>query len=674
MSELIKKKVEKLRDQINHHNYRYHALDDPEISDSEYDRLMRDLQSLESQYPNLVSSNSPTQRVGSIPISKFKTVQHELQMLSLENSFTLEELKDFHKRNLDRLREENHSKISYAAEPKLDGVAVSLIYENGSLIRAATRGDGSNGEDVTHNVRTIKSIPLKLIGDNYPSKIEIRGEIFMPIDGFISYNELAKKSGEKVFVNPRNAAAGSIRQLDPKLTANRPLDMYAYAIGITNSNTLPSYHSEIINLIHSWGIKVCPDRQVVKDIYECHDYFKKISKQRNNLGYEIDGVVFKVNNLDLQKEIGFVSRAPRWAIAHKFPAQEEVTRVEDIKFQIGRTGAVTPVAKLKPVFVSGVTVSNATLHNIEELNRKDVRVNDSVVVRRAGDVIPEVVKVLLEKRPKDTAPIKLPDACPVCGSVIEQIIGETVVRCSGNLICSAQIAESLKHFVSRRAFDIEGFGAKIIEQLVASGRLKAPDDIFTLKKDELITFERIGDKSAENLINSINASKSITLSKFLYSLGIREVGETTSNNIAGYYGKLSNIISATEEDMLNIPDVGPIVASRIRSFFCEVENLSLIKRLCDNGVNWSETNPLTHQIKGPLQGMVFVLTGTLPTLSREEIKKIIHDAGGKVSSSLSKKTDYLVAGDKAGSKLSKAENLDINILTEKDFMKLNLNL
>ena len=670
MSELIKKKVEKLRDQINHHNYRYHALDDPEISDSEYDRLMRDLQSLESQYPNLVSSNSPTQRVGSVPISKFKTVQHELQMLSLENSFTLEELKDFHKRNLDRLREENHSKISYAAEPKLDGVAVSLIYENGTLIRAATRGDGSNGEDVTHNVRTIKSIPLKLIGDNYPSKIEIRGEIFMPIDGFISYNELAKKSGEKVFVNPRNAAAGSIRQLDPKLTANRPLDMYAYAIGITNSNTLPSYHSEIINLIHSWGIKVCPDRKVVKDIYECHDYFKKISKQRNNLGYEIDGVVFKVNNLDLQKEIGFVSRAPRWAIAHKFPAQEEVTRVEDIKFQIGRTGAVTPVAKLKPVFVGGVTVSNATLHNIEELNRKDVRVNDSVVVRRAGDVIPEVVKVLLEKRPKDTAPIKLPDVCPVCGSVIEQIIGETVVRCSGNLICSAQIAESLKHFVSRRAFDIEGFGAKIIEQLVASGRLKAPDDIFTLKKDELITFERIGDKSAENLINSINASKSITLSKFLYSLGIREVGETTSNNIAGYYGKLANIISATEEDMLNIPDVGPIVASRIRSFFCEVENLSLIKRLRDNGVNWSETDPLTHQIKGPLQGMVFVLTGTLPTLSREEIKKIIHDAGGRVSSSLSKKTDYLIAGDKAGSKLSKAENLDINILTEKDFMKL----
>tara|TARA_B100001057_G_C22870019_1_gene958313 strand:+ start:4571 stop:6586 length:2016 start_codon:yes stop_codon:yes gene_type:complete len=670
VSELIKKKVEKLRDQINHHNYRYHALDDPEISDSEYDRLMRDLQSLESQYPNLVSSNSPTQRVGSVPISKFKTVQHELQMLSLENSFTLEELKDFHKRNLDRLREENHSKISYAAEPKLDGVAVSLIYENGTLIRAATRGDGSNGEDVTHNVRTIKSIPLKLIGDNYPSKIEIRGEIFMPIDGFISYNELAKKSGEKVFVNPRNAAAGSIRQLDPKLTANRPLDMYAYAIGITNSNTLPSYHSEIINLIHSWGIKVCPDRKVVKDIYECHDYFKKISKQRNNLGYEIDGVVFKVNNLDLQKEIGFVSRAPRWAIAHKFPAQEEVTRVEDIKFQIGRTGAVTPVAKLKPVFVGGVTVSNATLHNIEELNRKDVRVNDSVVVRRAGDVIPEVVKVLLEKRPKDTAPIKLPDVCPVCGSVIEQIIGETVVRCSGNLICSAQIAESLKHFVSRRAFDIEGFGAKIIEQLVASGRLKAPDDIFTLKKDELITFERIGDKSAENLINSINASKSITLSKFLYSLGIREVGETTSNNIAGYYGKLANIISATEEDMLNIPDVGPIVASRIRSFFCEVENLSLIKRLRDNGVNWSETDPLTHQIKGPLQGMVFVLTGTLPTLSREEIKKIIHDAGGRVSSSLSKKTDYLIAGDKAGSKLSKAENLDINILTEKDFMKL----
>ena len=496
MSELIKKKVEKLRDQINHHNYRYHALDDPEISDSEYDRLMRDLQSLESQYPKLVSSDSPTQRVGSIPISKFKTVQHELQMLSLENSFTLEELKDFHKRNLDRLREENHSKISYAAEPKLDGVAVSLIYENGSLIRAATRGDGSNGEDVTHNVRTIKSIPLKLIGNNYPSKIEIRGEIFMPIDGFISYNELAKKSGEKVFVNPRNAAAGSIRQLDPKLTANRPLDMYAYAIGITNSNTLPSYHSEIINLIHSWGIKVCPDRQVVKDIYECHDYFKKISKQRNNLGYEIDGVVFKVNNLDLQKEIGFVSRAPRWAIAHKFPAQEEITIVEDIKFQIGRTGAVTPVAKLKPVFVSGVTVSNATLHNIEELNRKDVRVKDSVVVRRAGDVIPEVVKVLLEKRPKDTTPVKLPDVCPVCGSVIEQIIGETAVRCSGNLICSAQIAESLKHFVSRRAFDIEGFGAKIIEQLVASGRLKAPDDIFTLKKDELITFERIGSKSA----------------------------------------------------------------------------------------------------------------------------------------------------------------------------------
>ncbi len=670
MSEPIKKKVEKLRNQINHHNYCYHALDNPEISDSEFDQLMRDLQSLESHYPNLITSDSPTQRVGSAPISKFKTVRHGLPMLSLENSFTLEELNDFHKRNLDRLSQANSSKLTYAAEPKLDGVAVSLIYENGSLIRAATRGDGTTGEDVTHNIRTIKSIPLKLIGNNFPSIIEIRGEIFMPITGFNAYNELAKISGEKVFANPRNAAAGSIRQLDPRLTAQRPLDMYAYAIGVTNSDTLPINHSEIINLIQSWGIKVCPDRQVLKNINECHEYFKKISKQRENLGYEIDGVVFKVNNLSLQKKIGYVSRAPRWAIAHKFPAQEEITKVENIKFQIGRTGAVTPVAKLKPVFVGGVTVSNATLHNIEELNRKDVRVNDSVVIRRAGDVIPEVVKVLLKKRPKGTVPIKLPDVCPVCGSVIEQIIGETVVRCTGSLICSAQIGESLKHFVSRRAFDIEGFGAKIIEQLVASGRLKAPDDIFTLKKDELIAFDRMGDKSAENLINSINASKSITLAKFLYALGIREVGEATSNNIAMHFGRMSKIISATEEDLQNIPDVGPIVASRVVSFFYEKKNLSLINRLQDNGVIWSETDPIAYKINGPLQGLTFVLTGSLPTLTREDAKKIIHNSGGKVSNSLSKKTDYLIAGEKAGTKLSKAKKLDINILTEEDFMNL----
>ncbi len=669
ISEPFEKKIKSLRDQINYHNYYYHALDDPQISDTEYDQMMRDLQILEKKNPRFISSDSPTQRVGNAPVSKFKTVNHELPMLSLENSFNLNGLKEFHKRNTDRLNLENVNTLIYAAEPKLDGVAVSLIYENGFLVRGATRGDGTAGEDVTHNVRTIKSVPLKLIGSGYPSIIEIRGEIFMPINQFKAYNKNAITSGKKPFVNPRNAAAGSLRQLDPKQTAERPLDMYAYSIGITNSNDLPTNHSDIINLIQNWGIKVCPERQVVTGIDECYRYFKKLSKKRNSLSYEIDGVVFKVDNLALQKKIGSVSRAPRWAIAHKFPAQEAATKVENIIFQIGRTGAVTPVAKLKPVFVGGVTVSNATLHNIEELHRKDVRINDTVIIRRAGDVIPEVVRVAIDKRPKNTLTIQLPKECPVCGSLIERVASETVVRCSGGLLCSAQTKESLKHFVSRRAFDIEGFGSKIIEQLVASGRLRTPDDIFSLKKDELISFDRMGEKSANNLINSINFSKSITLQRLLYALGIREVGETTSNNIAMHYRKLINIISATEEDMQKVPDVGPIVAARIRAFFNVKENLSMIERLQENGVHWKDVD-LVFTNKGPLQGLTFVITGTLPTLSRQSAKEIIQNSGGKFNSSISKNTDYVLAGNKAGSKLLKAKKLDITILSEDDLISM----
>jgi len=658
-------KLESLKQQIRHHNYRYHVLDDPEVPDAEYDRLVRQLQAIESENPELITEDSPTQRVGDAPISAFGTVQHQVPMLSLDNAFVADELREFHRRVTDRLElEEGADQLCYAAEPKLDGAAVSLLYENGQLVRGATRGDGTTGEDITHNVRTIDAVPLRLIGKDYPPTLEVRGEVFMPKAGFEAYNKKAEQAGEKTFVNPRNAAAGSLRQLDPKLTAERPLDMYVYSVGRIDGGELPETHSEVIERLRGWGLKTCPESAVVEGVEGCLAYYEALGAKRDSLPYEIDGVVYKVDNLLQQRELGFVSRAPRWAIAHKFPAQEELTTVEGVEFQVGRTGAVTPVARLKPVFVGGVTVSNATLHNIDELHRKDVRVGDTVTIRRAGDVIPEVVGVIASRRPKGTKAVQLPKNCPVCGSAVTREGDEAVARCSGGLYCSAQRAEALKHFVSRKAMDIEGLGSKIIEQLVAIDRIKTPADIFQLNKDELAEMERMGEKSAENLVNSIEENRSTTLERFLYALGIREVGEATASSLASYFGTLDAIVAATEDELVEVPDVGPIVASRIRSFFDETHNRDVIKALRDSGVHWQESAPQRSPSKGGLSGKTFVLTGTLPSMTRDEAKQKIQACGGKVTGSVSKKTSYLVYGDKAGSKLAKAQELGVETIDE----------
>ncbi len=670
VSAAIRKKTESLRELIRHHNYRYHVLDDPEVPDIEYDRLMQELLTLETEYPELVTPDSPTQRVGAAPVAAFGTVKHELPMLSLGNAFSEDELRDFHRRVLDKLELDNSSKVTYAAEPKLDGAAVSLLYVDGVLTQGATRGDGTTGEDITHNVRTIEAVPLRLMGKGFPKRLEIRGEIFMPKAGFDAYNAKARAAGDKVFVNPRNAAAGSLRQLDPKQTAARPLDMYAYSVGVVEGGKLANRHSEIIDQLQQWGVKVCPERRVVTGIEGCLKFYDDIGKRRNALAYEIDGVVYKVDSLALQNELGFISRAPRWAIAHKFPAQEELTEVLGVEFQVGRTGAVTPVARLKPVFVGGVTVSNATLHNIDELHRKDVRVGDTVIVRRAGDVIPEVASVVLSRRQKGARRVQLPKKCPVCGSQVVKEDGETVARCTGGLYCAAQRAESLKHFVSRRAFDIEGFGSKLIEQLVSIDRIKTPADIFQLTRQELGELDRMGDKSAEKLVASIERSKQTTLARLLFALGIREVGEATAASIAAHYGRLENVLSASEEELQTIDDVGPVVAARLRTFFDEKHNVDEISRLQQYGVTWPELDPVQTKADGALSGKTFVITGTLPTMTRDEAKDLIRSLGGKVAGSVSKKTDYLVAGEKAGSKLAKAEQLGISVLSESDLQRL----
>lgn len=670
-SAATRKKIESLRDEIRYHNYRYHTLDDIEIPDAEYDRLMRELQALEKNYPELVTADSPTQRVGAEPSAELKTVKHRLPMLSLDNVFTEEELREFHLRVAEKLEfEDGAPDLPYSAEPKLDGAAVSLLYENGVLVRGATRGDGTTGEDITHNVRTIDSVPLRLIGAGFPETLEVRGEVFMPRAGFEAYNEKARKAGEKTFVNPRNAAAGSLRQLDPKLTAERPLDMYVYSVGMVDGGDLPDRHSEVISRLGEWGLKTCPESSVVRGVEGCLNFYRDIGNRRDALGYDIDGVVYKVDSLAMQRELGFVSRAPRWAIAHKFPAQEELTVVEGVEFQVGRTGAVTPVARLAPVFVGGVTVSNATLHNIDELHRKDVRVGDTVIVRRAGDVIPEIVGVVIKRRPGKTKRVHLPKLCPVCGSHVKREEGEAVARCTGGLYCKAQRSEALKHFVSRRALDIEGLGAKLIEQLVAEDRLSDPSDLFQMSKEELGNRERMGDKSADNLVRAIDASKSTTLTRFLYALGIREVGEATAAGLASYFGSLPAIQDASAEELTKVADVGPVVARRVRSFFEEKHNLDVIKRLQRLGVHWADSEPMQVAEDGPLLGKTFVITGTLPTMTRDEAKSLIQKEGGKVTGSVSSKTDFLVAGEKAGSKLRKAQQLRVAVLDEAELRKL----
>jgi DNA ligase (NAD+) len=665
VSKHVLKRIEKLRSVITEHNYKYYVLDSPTISDAEYDRLFRELQKLETQYPELITPDSPTQRIGAKPLKEFASVKHKILMLSLQNVFSENELRAFDKRVKDRLHVKHE--IEYMCEPKFDGVSVSLLYENGILARTATRGDGAVGEDVTQNAKTIASIPLKLHGKNYPRTLEVRGEVYIPKADFEKYNKLALEAGEKVFVNPRNAASGSLRQLDPKITAKRPLQIFCYAIVQLDNGKLPTKHNIVFELLKNWGFRVNSKIKVVQGVEGCLDYYHKMEKIRNELPYEIDGVVYKVNDINAQQKLGIISRAPRWAIAHKFTAQEELTQVVAVEFQVGRTGALTPVARLKPVFVGGATISNATLHNIDEIQRKDIRIGDTVVVRRAGDVIPEVVSVVLDRRPKTSKIIDLPKRCPVCRSDVVKAEGEVVARCSGGLFCSAQCRESIRHFASKAAIDIEGLGTKVVEQLVIKGLVKNVADLYTLTVDQIASLERMAEKSAQNLITAIEKSKETTLTRFLYALGIREVGIATARSLADYFGNLEDLIKADVETLQNIPDIGPIAALHITTFFKQQYNRELINKLRKLGVHWSEGKIKRKQV---LLGKSFVLTGTLETMTREEAREKLQELGAKLSSSISQRTSYVVVGKEPGSKFSKAKKLGIKILTEKEFIEL----
>jgi DNA ligase (NAD+) len=657
-------RIVELRKRLDHHNYRYHVLDDPEIPDVEYDRMFRELQELEAAHPELHSEDSPTQRVGGAAVTGFREVRHLLPMLSLENAFTAEELQAFDRRIRERLKTEEP--IEYSAETKLDGTAVSLLYQDGRLVRAATRGDGQTGEEVTHNVRTIDSVPLRLRDGEHPRMLEIRGEVYLPKDGFQALNARLAAEGAKTFVNPRNAAAGTLRQLDPQVAARRPLEFIAYGVGHYEDGDLPDRHSEMLERLKELGVRVSPLSRLVTGAEGCQAYYDEIARQRDSLPYEIDGVVFKVDRVDLQRALGFVSRAPRWAVAFKFPAQEVSTRLKGVDFQVGRTGALTPVARLEPVFVGGVTVSNATLHNLDEIERKDIRIGDTVIVRRAGDVIPAVVRVIHEHRKRRATKIKLPQKCPVCGSDVVRPEGLAVARCSGGLFCPAQRKEKLRHFASRRAMDIEGLGAKIVEQLVETGidgePVHNPSEIYALSVEQLAGLERMGEKSAQNLVDAIQRSKETTLPRFLFALGIPEVGEVTAANLARYFGDLDRLATAETEELEAVPDVGPVVAQHVHEFFRQSENLRVIDALRQHGVHWPPMEAAAGDRR--LQGKTFVLTGSLEAMTRDEARAKIESAGGKVTGSVSAKTDYVVVGKDPGSKLARAERLGVEILDE----------
>lgn len=660
-------RVQQLRALLDEYNYQYYVLAEPSVSDAEYDQLFHELLKLEQQHPELITRSSPTQRVGAKPVGGFAAVKHELPMLSLDNVFDQTEFEAFNQRVLQRLQ--SSQAVEFTAEPKFDGLAISLLYEDGQLLRAATRGDGETGEDVTENIRTIPAIPLHLRGKDFPKTLEVRGEVFMPKEGFKKLNAELERKGQKTFVNPRNAAAGSLRQLDPKITAQRPLSFFAYATGLVSESHLPVRHSDMMHRLMDWGLPVSPLLKVVKGVAACEDYYAHIHDERAQLPYEIDGVVFKVNQLSLQQTLGFVSRAPRWAVAYKFPAEEKYTQVLAIEFQVGRTGALTPVARLEPVFVGGVTVSNATLHNMDELLRKDVRVGDTVVIRRAGDVIPEIVAVVAAKRPSGTSAVHLPAACPVCGSEVIKPEGEAVARCMGGLYCQAQVKESIKHFVSRRAMDIEGLGDKLIELLVDEGIIKNVTDLYRLSHHTLASLPRMGEKSAANILQAIAESKQTTLPRFLYALGIREVGEATAKTLAQHFKQLDLLQQAPLEALLTVSDVGPIVAAHIQGFFHQPHNRALVQQLIELGVHWPVIAAPSAQTQ-TLQGKTFVLTGTLAAMSREDAKAKLEALGAKVSGSVSKKTHYVVVGESPGSKASQAEALGVPILDESQFLDL----
>lgn len=661
--------LETLRQTLRKYEYHYHVLDNPLVPDAEYDRLMNELKNLEWQHPEWITPDSPTQRVGAKPLEGFAQITHELPMLSLDNAFSDEELDGFLRR-IENLIAQDPEKITFCCEPKLDGLAVSILYENGSLVQAATRGDGTTGEDITANIRTIRNIPLKLNLENPPARLEVRGEVFMPQKGFNILNERALEKGEKTFANPRNAAAGSLRQLDPKVTRQRPLELNAYSIGIYESDDeLPSTHYERLQWLKSIGIPVNGEIRLATGREELLKFYAEIQSKRPNLGYDIDGTVLKVNDIALQEQLGFISRSPRWAIAYKFPAQEEMTLLNDVEFQVGRTGAITPVAKLEPVFVAGVTVSNATLHNGDEIERLGVVIGDTVIIRRAGDVIPQIIGVVKERRPENAKKIHFPTACPVCESAVIRIEGEAVARCTGGLFCAAQRKEALKHFVSRKAMDIDGVGEKLIEQLMARELIHTPADLFKLDLTSLMRLERMGEKSAQNTLNSIEKSKSTTLARFLYALGIREVGEATALNLANHFGSLAAIREANIETLTQVQDVGEVVANHIFRFWQEPHNVEVVEDLIKQGVHWQDVVQV-EIADNPLKNKNVVLTGTLTQLTRDEAKALLQSLGCKVSSSVSSKTDYLIAGEKAGSKLTKAQELGITVLSEQDFVNL----
>lgn len=664
----VEQRLQELRQILNEHAIRYYVEDAPTIPDAEYDRLMQELLEIEAQYPQWISEDSPSQRVGGAPLSSFEAVTHERPMLSLDNAFADSELDSFFRRIGERVAATQHAR--FCCEPKLDGLAVSLLYVDGRLTQAATRGDGTTGENITENVRTIKSIPLKLSGTGWPSRIEVRGEVFMPKEGFERMNAQALKKGQKVFVNPRNAAAGSLRQLDSRITAKRPLAFYAYSVGVVEGAELSTSHYERFLQLKSWGLPVSPETQRVENAAQVKDYYQTIMAKRADLPYEIDGVVIKVDDIALQEKLGFVARAPRWAIAYKFPAQEEMTRLNEVEFQVGRTGAITPVAKLEPIFVGGVTVSNATLHNADEIERLGVMVGDTVIVRRAGDVIPQIVSVVLERRPQEAQPIIFPSHCPVCQSDVERVEGEAVARCTGGLVCQAQRKEALKHFVSRKAMDVDGLGDKVIEQLVEREMVETPADLFKLRAGELTVLDRMGPKSAQNITQALINAKHTTLARFLYALGIREVGEATAMNLAQHFCTLEAISQASIEQLIEVQDVGVIVASHVHAFFSQEKNQRVVQELRDLGVTWPDIEPQDAAKPQPLAGKTVVLTGSLVQLSRNEAKAALQSLGAKVTGSVSKNTDMLFAGEAAGSKLVKAQELGIEIFSEQDLLDL----
>ena len=663
----IQTQIDNLRKTLRQYEYEYHVLDNPTVPDSEYDRLFHQLKALELEHPEFLTSDSPTQRVGAKPLSGFSQIRHEIPMLSLDNAFSDEEFNAFVKRIEDRLIV-LPKPLTFCCEPKLDGLAVSILYVNGILTQAATRGDGTTGEDITANIRTIRNIPLQLLTDNPPARLEVRGEVFMPHAGFERLNEYALEHGEKTFANPRNAAAGSLRQLDPNITSKRPLVLNAYGIGIAEGVELPSTHYAHLQWLKSIGIPVNPEIRLCNGTNEVLDFYRDIQNKRSSLGYDIDGTVLKINDIALQNELGFISKAPRWAIAYKFPAQEELTVLNDVEFQVGRTGAITPVAKLEPVFVAGVTVSNATLHNGDEIERLNIAIGDTVIIRRAGDVIPQIIGVLHERRPDNAKPIIFPTNCPVCDSQIIRIEGEAVARCTGGLFCAAQRKEALKHFVSRKAMDIDGVGGKLIEQLVDRELIHTPADLFKLDLTTLTRLERMGAKSAENALNSLEKAKSTTLARFIFALGIREVGEATALNLANHFKTLDALKAADLEELQQVPDVGEVVANRIFVFWREAHNVAVVEDLIAQGVHW-ETVEVKEASENLFKDKTVVLTGTLTQMGRNEAKALLQQLGAKVSGSVSSKTDFVIAGDAAGSKLAKAQELNIPVLTEEEFLE-----